>query len=81
MTILLFSLGVAILYFGWLWHDRSARDRLEDGLLGQSAKDSNRTGETHTTQPAPVESVVQKPFSLKTVCTPPASAVVGCTKQ
>jgi len=38
MPILLFSLGVAILYFGWLWHDRSARDCSEDGLLSSPRK-------------------------------------------
>jgi hypothetical protein len=81
MTTPFRCVGVAILYFGWLWHDRRAADRSEDGLLSRSAKDSSRTVETHATQPAAIETVMQKPHSLRTVYTPPASAAVGCTKQ
>jgi hypothetical protein len=81
MTIPFFSFGVAILYFGWLWHDRSATDRSQGGLLSRSPKDSNRTGETHAAQTAPVESVIQKPFSLGSVYTPTASGAVGSTQE
>jgi hypothetical protein len=81
MTIPFFSLGIALLYFGWLWHNGSATNRSEEGLLSQSAKDLNRTGETQAAQPAPVERVLQKPFSLRTVYAPPAGAAGGYTEQ
>jgi hypothetical protein len=81
MTTPFLCVGVAILYFGWLWHDRRAADLFEAGLLSRSAKDSSRTVETHATQHVAIECVIQKPRSLRTVYTPPASAVVGYTKQ
>jgi hypothetical protein len=81
MTTPFLSVGVAILYFAWQWHDRRATDRSDDGLSSQSAKGSSQTGKTHAVQLARIERVIQKPVSLRTVYTPPASAAVGCTKQ
>jgi len=42
MSIPILTLITVILYFGCLWHDRSARARSEDGSLDRPLKGSNR---------------------------------------
>jgi hypothetical protein len=42
MTAPLFGTAAAILYFGWLWHNRSAADRREDGPSSRRAEELNR---------------------------------------
>jgi len=42
MAIPLLTLITAILFFGCLWHDRSAADRSQDGSSDRPGKDANR---------------------------------------
>jgi hypothetical protein len=67
MTAPFLSVSAALLYFGWLWHDRKAADRSEDGSRNGPLQDTNRTGETHALQPAPFETVTATPSNLKQV--------------
>jgi len=64
----------AILYFGWLWHDRSAA-HYKRGSLGRPVIRSNRTGEFHELQLRPVQRVTAGPFNFKNVSAPIAHAL------
>ena len=64
MTIPFFSLIAATLYFGWLWHDRSATDRSEDGSLDRPVKKSNRSLEIHRPHLAPTGNWLTSPLQL-----------------
>ena len=70
MTAPFFSIGIAILYFGWLWHERSAADLSKGRALDQPVKKSKRAKWSHAVQLAPVEHVTAKPFNLRDAATP-----------
>jgi len=63
MNLPYFSVGAAILYFGWLWQGRSGADRSTDGSSDRTAKKSKRTGKIPVLQPASVERVTTKVFN------------------
>jgi len=72
MNVPYFSVGAAILYFGWLWQGRSAAERSKDGSLNRPVKEPKRSAEIHALQPPAVESVTAKPFNLEDVSAPVA---------
>ncbi len=43
MTLPFLSISVAMLYFGWLWHDRKATDRAETNSISLGSKPLKRT--------------------------------------
>ena len=63
MTAPFISVTVAILYFGWLWHDHSAVERCSASLESQPTKETNRTRELLLARPAAVQT--PRPKSLK----------------
>ena len=65
MTSPFISVTAAILYFGWLWHDRSAVDRREDSLELASTKETNRTREPFLARRAAVQTLRPKVINLK----------------
>ena len=65
MTTPFINLTAAILYFGWLWHDRSAVERREGSLENQPTKETNRTRKPHIAQPVPLRTRPTEPFNLK----------------
>ena len=72
MTTPYISITVSILYFAWLWHDRSARDRFQRRSSSQPPKKSTRTSESRALDLAPVSRVTSKPFNLENVAAPVA---------
>ena len=66
MTAPFVSVAAAILYFGWLWHDRSAVDgRREDRSKSQPKKEKNRNPELLLARPAAVQTPRPRPLNLK----------------
>ena len=55
MTTPFISVTAAILYFGWLWHNRSAVDRREGSLERATTKETNRTREPFLARRAAVQ--------------------------
>ena len=42
MTLPFLSVSIAVLYFGWLWHDRKATDRTETHSTNRASKPLTR---------------------------------------
>ena len=65
MTTPFISVTAAILYFGWLWHNRSAVDRRENSLERPPTNETKRTREPLLVRPAAVQIPKPKPINLK----------------
>ena len=69
MTTPLLSVIGAALYFGCLWHNRTASGRAEAGSLDLTSKEPKRIDEIPRLQLVPVAGVTAKALSRGTVCT------------
>jgi len=67
MTTPFLSIIGAALYFGWLWHNRTASSRAEAGSLDLTNQEPKRIDEMPRLRLAPVAGVTAKPFSRRPV--------------
>ena len=63
MTAPILSIIGAALYFGWLWHNRTASSRAEAGSLDLTNQEPKRIDEMPRLRLAPTASVTAKLFS------------------
>ena len=69
MTTPFISVTAAILYFGWLWHNRSAVDRRKENLERAPTKKTSRTREPFLARRAAAQTPGPKFINLKSRAT------------